>query len=119
MKIDGQFAFDSISPLNVWEFLTDANRIAECLPGCEKLVQTGDDTYDMEMRFGIGAISGVFRGSIRLHGLRPTSEYQMTVDGSGTPGFIRGTEPFDWQPRVPAHCYAIPAMSVQAVPSPV
>ena len=90
MKIDGQFAFDGIGPLDVWRFLTDANRIAECLPGCEKLLQTSDDTYDMEMRFGIGAISGVFRGSIRLHGLHPTSQYQMTVDGSGTPGFIKG-----------------------------
>lgn len=90
MKLDGQFAFDGIRALDVWGFLTDANRIAECLPGCEKLVQTSDDTYDMELRFGIGAISGVFRGSIRLHGLIPTSEYQMTVDGSGTPGFIKG-----------------------------
>ena len=90
MKIDGRFAFDGIAPPDVWAFLTDANRIAQCLPGCEKLVQTGDETYDMEMRFGIGAISGVFRGSIRLHGLLPTSQYQMTVDGSGSPGFIKG-----------------------------
>jgi carbon monoxide dehydrogenase subunit G len=90
VKIDGQFAFDGIAPVAVWGFLTDANRIAECLPGCEKLIKTSDDTYDMEMRFGIGAISGIFRGSIRLHGLLPTSEYQMTVEGSGTPGFIKG-----------------------------
>ena len=90
MKIEGQFTFDGIAPLAVWSFLTDPNRIAQCLPGCEKLVQTSEDTYDMEMRFGVGAISGVFRGSIRLHDLKPTSEYQMTVDGSGTPGFVKG-----------------------------
>jgi uncharacterized protein len=90
MKMDGQFAFDGMAPLAVWGFLTDANRIAECLPGCEKLVQTSEDTFNMEMRFGVGPISGVFRGSIRLHGLVPTSEYQMTVDGSGTPGFVKG-----------------------------
>jgi len=90
MKIDGQFAFDGLAPLAVWGFLTDANRIAECLPGCEKLVKTGDDTYEMEMRFGVGAIAGVFHGSIRLHDLLPTSQYQMMVDGNGTPGFIRG-----------------------------
>ena len=90
MKIEGQFAFDGTAPLAVWGFLTNANRIAECLPGCEKLVQTGDDTYEMELRFGIGPISGIFRGSIRLHDLRPTSEYQMTVNGSGAPGFVQG-----------------------------
>ena len=90
MKIDGQFTFDGIAPLAVWSFLTDPNRIAQCLPGCEKLIQTSEDTYDMEMRFGVGAISGVFRGSIRLHDLKPTAEYQMTVDGRGTPGFVKG-----------------------------
>jgi carbon monoxide dehydrogenase subunit G len=90
MKIEGQFAFDGISPLAVWGFLTDANRIAECLPGCEKLQQTGEGAYDLQMRFGVGAINGVFSGSIRLHDLKPTSEYQMSVNGSGTPGFVKG-----------------------------
>ena len=90
MKIDGQFAFSSIAPLAVWSFLTDANRIADCLPGCQKLAQSGEDTYEMELRFGVGAISGIFKGSIRLHNLLPTSEYKMTVDGSGAPGFVKG-----------------------------
>src|SRR5215467_4127768 len=90
MKMDGQFAFDTTVPLAVWEFMTDGNRISECLPGCQKLTRTGEDTFEMEMRFGVGPISGVFRGSIRLHGLIPTSEYQMTVNGSGTPGFVKG-----------------------------
>src|SRR3990167_6621379 len=90
MRIEGQFTFDGVAPLAVWSFLTDANRIAECLPGCEKLVQVDPETYDMQMRFGVGAISGVFTGSIRLHDLQPTSEYQMTVSGSGVPGFVKG-----------------------------
>src|SRR5215831_16923153 len=90
MKIEGQFTFDGIAPLAVWGFLTEANRIAQCLPGCEKLEQTGDGSYDLQMRFGIGAISGVFAGSIRLHNPQPTSEYQMTVNGSGAPGFVQG-----------------------------
>ena len=90
VKIDGQFAFDGLAPSSVWGFLTDANRISECLPGCEKLIQTGEGTFNLDMRFGVGPISGVFRGSIRLHGLVPPSEYQMTVDGSGTPGFVKG-----------------------------
>src|SRR5204863_8917907 len=90
MKIEGEFAFAGIAPLPVWGFLTDANRIAECLPGCEKLIQTGQDAYQMEMRVGIGPISGVFRGSIRLHDLQPTLHYQMTVEGTGAPGIVMG-----------------------------
>jgi len=90
MKIEGQFAFEGIAPLAVWGFLTDAHRISECLPGCEKLEQTGEGAYDLQMRFGIGSISGVFSGSIRLHDLQPTTEYQMTVNGNGAPGFVKG-----------------------------
>lgn len=90
MKIEGQFIFDSIPALDVWSFLTDANRIAQCLPGCQKLEQTGEGSYDLQMRFGVGAISGIFTGSIRLHDLQPTSEYQMTVGGTGSPGFVNG-----------------------------
>jgi carbon monoxide dehydrogenase subunit G len=90
MKIEGQFPFEGIAPLEVWNFLTDARRISECLPGCEKLEQTGEGTYDMQMRFGVGAISGVFKGAIRLHDLQPTSQYQMSVNGSGAPGFVNG-----------------------------
>src|SRR5215813_7236244 len=90
MKIDGQFAFEGISTLALWSFLTDATRIAQCLPGCEKLEQTGEGTYDLQMRFGVGSISGVFTGSIRLYDLQPTSEYQMSVSGKGTPGFVNG-----------------------------
>ena len=91
MKIEGQFSFEGTDALAVWNFLTDAQRITECLPGCEKLEQTEEGTYDLQMRFGVGAISGVFTGSIRLHDLQPTSQYQMTVSGTGKPGFLNGT----------------------------
>jgi carbon monoxide dehydrogenase subunit G len=90
MKIEGQFAFAGVSPLTVWGFLTDANRIAQCLPGCEQLEQTGENAYSLKLRFGVGAISGIFSGAIRLHDLQPTSEYKMTVDGAGAPGFVKG-----------------------------
>ena len=90
MKIEGQFEFGGVAPDAVWSFLTDATRIAQCLPGCQKLEQTGDGAYDLQMRFGVGAISGIFSGSILLHSLQPTSEYQMTVAGKGSPGFVKG-----------------------------
>jgi carbon monoxide dehydrogenase subunit G len=90
MQIVGQFQFDGVAAEALWQFLTDANRIAECLPGCEQLTHTGDGSYNMQMSIGIGAIRGVFSGQIRLHDLNPTSEYQMTVTGKGAPGFVKG-----------------------------
>ena len=90
MKIEGQFRFEVISSEALWNFLTDASRVAECLPGCEQLTRTGEDSYEMKMSIGIGAIRGAFSGQIRLHDLKPTTDYQMTVSGNGAPGFVNG-----------------------------
>jgi carbon monoxide dehydrogenase subunit G len=89
MQIAGQFQFDGVSSEALWNFLTDANRIAECLPGCEQLTHAGE-IYQMKMSIGIGAVKGTFSGEIRLHDLNPVAQYQMTVSGSGAPGFVKG-----------------------------
>jgi len=90
MQIAGQFRFAGIASDALWNFLTDAHRIAECLPGCEQLTQTGEGSYDMQMSIGFGAVRGSFSGKIRLHDLNPTTEYKMTVNGNGKPGFVQG-----------------------------
>src|SRR5204863_7361605 len=90
MKVEGQFTFENTPSHAVWTFLTDPDRIASCLPGCEKLVPTGDGSYAMTMSIGVGAIRGKFTGSIRLRDVHPTTDYGMTVSGSGAPGFVNG-----------------------------
>ena len=90
MQISGQFQFEGISIETLWNFLTDANQIAACLPGCEELTKIGDDSYTMKMSIGIGAIRGAFSGQIRLHDLTPCTDYHMTVAGNGAPGFLNG-----------------------------
>jgi uncharacterized protein len=90
MKLEGQFFFENIHSDAVWDFLTDPDRIASCLPGCEKLVPTGDNTYEMTMSIGVGAIRGKFTGNIRMHDVHRPTDYAMTVSGSGGPGFVKG-----------------------------
>jgi len=90
MKIEGQFLFEKAHSGAVWNFLTDPDRIASCLPGCEKLIPTGGGSYEMTMSIGIGSIRGKFSGTIRLHDVHPTTDYAMTVSGSGAPGFVNG-----------------------------
>src|SRR5262245_944514 len=90
MKIEGEFTFENIPSDAVWGFLTDPDRIASCLPGCEKLVPTGEGSYEMTMSIGVGAIRGKFSGSIRLHDIHAMTDYGMTVGGSGAPGFVNG-----------------------------
>jgi carbon monoxide dehydrogenase subunit G len=90
MRIEGQFLFEGVSCTALWDFLTNPDRIAQCLPGCQKLVKTGGDTYEMALSIGIGPVRGTFAGSIRLHDLNPISEYRMSVSGKGAPGFVNG-----------------------------
>ena len=90
MKIEGQFLFENLTADAVWGSLTNPNRIASCLPGCEELTPTGDNSYEMSISIGIGAIRGKFTGSIRLHDVHPTSSYAMTVSGKGAQSFING-----------------------------
>jgi len=90
VTIDGEFVFEGTPSDVVWNFLTDPDRIASCLPGCEKLVSSGEGSFEMTLSIGIGAIRGTFMGTIRLHDMHPTREYGMTVSGKGVPGFING-----------------------------
>jgi carbon monoxide dehydrogenase subunit G len=90
LKIEGQFVFSNTTQDAVWSFLTSPDRIASCLPGCEKLVPLDNGSYEMTLSIGIGAIRGKFTGNIKLHDVHPMSEYRMSVSGSGSPGFVNG-----------------------------
>jgi carbon monoxide dehydrogenase subunit G len=90
MRIDGSYKFQNIPPGEVWRFMTDPVLISRCLPGCESLAKTGEDTYQMTLKLGVGPVRGTFSGVIRLHDLNPVSEYKMSVSGKGVPGFVQG-----------------------------
>ena len=62
-----------------------------CIPGCEKLEKTGDNTYAAVLRTGVGSIKGVFTGTARLEDLREPEHLRLVVDGKGAPGFLKGS----------------------------
>jgi len=51
----------------------------------------GPDEYRATMKIGIGAVKGTFEGKVKLSDTEPPSRYTMAVEGSGAPGFVRGT----------------------------
>lgn len=63
--IDG--SFDVPAPRQrVWDFLTDIPNLAPCIPGCERLEQTGNDTYQGTVRVKVGPISARFGGNMSV-----------------------------------------------------
>lgn len=89
MKIQGTHTLDA--PVEkVWAFLMDPQAIAKVLPGCETLHEVAPDQYRATMKIGIAAVKGTYNGSVQILEKTPPTHYRMRVDGSGTPGFVKG-----------------------------
>ncbi|MBI2188524.1 MAG: carbon monoxide dehydrogenase subunit G [Acidobacteria bacterium] len=90
MDISGTYRFDA-PPQQVWALLMDTDAIARCIPGCRALRPVGPNRYETELSVAVAAISGDFSGTIELADLRPPESYRLLVNGTGRPGFVRGT----------------------------
>lgn len=94
MKIEGTHQHPA-SRERVYESLTDPQVLQRCIPGCERLEKTGENTYSATIRTGVGTIKGVFAGTVRLENMRPPEHYRIVVEGKGTPGFLKGSGDLD------------------------
>ena len=89
MEVKGDYSFDA--PVDrVWGLLLDADNLARCMPGCEKLVPLGEDRYEATLSVGVGSIRGTYLAKITLADQVPMRSYKLTVEGTGSPGFVRG-----------------------------
>jgi carbon monoxide dehydrogenase subunit G len=94
MKIEGTQELHA-SRERVYAALIDPQVLQRCIPGCESLEKTADDSYAVTIRAGIGAIKGTFKGNVHLEDMRPPEHYRIVVDGKGGPGFVKGSADFD------------------------
>src|SRR5687767_15724707 len=94
MKIEGTQTL-SAPRERVYQALIDPEVLQRCIPGCEKLELTEENTYTATLRAGVGAIKGNFQSTIRLEDMRPPEHYRIVVEGKGGPGFLKGTGDLD------------------------
>jgi carbon monoxide dehydrogenase subunit G len=94
MKIEGTH-FLNAPRARVYESLIDPDVLQRCIPGCERLETTGENTYSATIRAGVGAIKGVFTGTVKLEDMRPPEHYRIVVEGKGAPGFVKGSGDLD------------------------
>ena len=94
MKIEGTHQLHAPRE-RVYECLTDPEVLQRCIPGCEQLEKTGDDTYAATIKAGVGSIKGLFKGSVKLENMRPPEHYRIVVEGKGAPGFLKGSGDLD------------------------
>ena len=96
MKIEGTHQIQSPRD-RIYAALINPEILQRCIPGCQSLDKTADNTYVATMKAGVGPVKGIFKGNVRLEDMQPPLHYRMIVDGKGGPGFVKGTGEFDLQ----------------------
>ena len=87
MKITGEATL--VAPVEqVWDALLDPAVLVRTIPGCERLEETADNTYDMTVTAGVASIRGTYAGTCRLSDLAPHESLKMNLQGAGAPGTI-------------------------------
>jgi carbon monoxide dehydrogenase subunit G len=94
MKVEGTHELH-VPRERVYALLIDPEVLRRCIPGCESIEKTDDDSYAVTMKAGVGAIKGSFKGNIRLEDMRPPEHYRIVVEARGAPGFVKGSGDFD------------------------
>jgi carbon monoxide dehydrogenase subunit G len=98
MKIEGTQELHAPRE-RVFLALTDPKILQRCIPGCESLDKTAEDTYAAVLKAGVGPIKGTFKGEVRLEDMRPPDHYRIVVEGKGALGFAKGTADFDLEEK--------------------
>jgi hypothetical protein len=87
MKISGEASVGAVVPL-VYAALTDPAVLVRVIPGCQRLEQTGPDTYKATVLAGVAAIKGMFDGEVRLSDRDEPHGFTLHASGAGAPGTV-------------------------------
>ena len=75
-------AFEVDAPIErVWSFIRDPEAVGPCLPGCQGIEVTGDNTYKSTIKVGIGPIKTSFVVDVELIEEEPPHLAKTTTRG--------------------------------------
>jgi len=72
----------------VWAAFHDPAVLARTLPGCEQLRVVAEDTYEMTVNAGVGAIKGTYDGKVSIDQQQPPESFVLHASGAGAPGTV-------------------------------
>ena len=75
----------------VYAAITDPAVLQRCIEGCQKLVRTGEDSYDAHLQLGLAGIKGSYVGKLELKDKKLPESYTLVMEGKGAAGFVRST----------------------------
>ncbi|MFB9881467.1 carbon monoxide dehydrogenase subunit G [Planobispora siamensis] len=90
MKVAGS-AVLGIDRDRVWSALQNPDVLVRTIPGCERLEETGPDTYRMTVTAGVASIKGVYQGEVALSEPEAPRRFVLRARGQGAPGTVDAT----------------------------
>jgi carbon monoxide dehydrogenase subunit G len=90
VRIEGEYDFHGPRE-EVWELVRDPDVLATALPGTQSLDQVSESEYAGKMNIRVGPVAGVFSGRIVVSDEVPPESCTLSVEGKGSPGFVKGT----------------------------
>ncbi|MBG0818029.1 carbon monoxide dehydrogenase subunit G [Planomonospora sp. ID82291] len=75
----------------VWTALQDPAVLVRTIPGCERLEETGPDTYRMTVTAGVASIRGLYQGEVALRDPDAPGRFVLRARGQGAPGTVEAT----------------------------
>jgi uncharacterized protein len=87
MKVSGEATLHH-PVADVYAALTDPAVLVRTIPGCQRLEQTGPDTYKATVAAGVASIKGMFDGDVRLADQSPPDSFTLHASGAGAPGTV-------------------------------
>ncbi len=89
MKLNGAYTLAATRE-KVFAALTNPDVLQRCIDGCEKMVKTGDESYDAQLKIGLAGLKGSYTGKVQIKDLKPPESYTLVMEGKGAPGFVKG-----------------------------
>ncbi|HEY4124277.1 MAG TPA: carbon monoxide dehydrogenase subunit G [Rhizomicrobium sp.] len=78
-------------PEAVWDAIQNPDVLKSCIPGCESLEKTSDNTFEAEAALKIGPVKASFKGKVTLDEMDPPHRCILRGEGQGgVAGFAKG-----------------------------
>jgi hypothetical protein len=88
VKLEGSVTLPAESE-KVWTLLLDPTFLAEILPGCRELQQSGEDQFTGILEAKVGPIGSAYTTKFSILEKKPPESYRLQLEGSGKGGFVR------------------------------
>jgi carbon monoxide dehydrogenase subunit G len=73
----------SVSQQHAWDALNNIDVLQKAIPGCESLVETAPQNYEVHILAAVGPVKAKFKGKLKLSDLQPPASYRIDFEGQG------------------------------------